>query len=580
MDYRNYSWANSISTILKKTEQNLERGHSSIPKLSDDFRNSSIILPSPTVDSFVREKKSFLFENEDLYGPSNEPQNFKTMVMDKLAFQQKEIEKLKRKYSNLQKSDMNTYEVKEDVDMAIAAIEKRLLNEVRRVENAQKTLVTMEILRDSEEFVKNSHLDHINQLEISFQNLRSDCERFQTNFARNSEEIGKNLEKKLGSLTDIKKLKEIIAKENECIFAEINSKYQEIDKKYFDYVDKLYEEIYKIQGQAEKSMKTMREALSNNENKLALRSENTEEKLNSVLQKHKEDVKALSIQFKQNDSLDDIQSELRGLQRKISKLPDFSEFARKSDLIEISETIPDLKLLKIYATKAEVQSLLDDKPSMLQISGLPTKSDLEMINKVFLTKIDEVKSILATKKELISLKQQMPQSSCQENCTKLALGIKENKKSNDTLIQKLVQLEQRMSLLEESDSISESLPQLPIGKLNPEPTTSLITDYGSKETDYSVPQFSLSTKDASAVKFNVEDFINKLTEEFITGEIGMGVENVVRKRRASKFQVPKLKFPVIPSESSPDSGDDLNNAVILNTDLTNKSESPIDFSLI
>ena len=299
MDYRNYSWANSISTILKKTEQNLERGHSSIPKLSDDFRNSSIILPSPTVDSFVREKKSFLFENEDLYGPSNEPQNFKSMVMDKLAFQQKEIEKLKRKYSNLQKSDMNTYEVKEDVDMAIAAIEKRLLNEVRRVENAQKTLVTMEILRDSEEFVKNSHLDHINQLEISFQNLRSDCERFQTNFARNSEEIGKNLEKKLGSLTDIKKLKEIIAKENECIFAEINSKYQEIDKKYFDYVDKLYEEIYKIQGQAEKSMKTMREALSNNENKLALRSENTEEKLNSVLQKHKEDVKALSIQFKQ-----------------------------------------------------------------------------------------------------------------------------------------------------------------------------------------------------------------------------------------------------------------------------------------
>lgn len=571
MDFRNYSWANSISAILKKTEKNLERAQSSLVRPSEDLRSSEGFALRPSIDSFVRDKKSFVFDNEDLYGNQQEMQQFRNMVVDRLNQQQKEIEKMKRKQGMAGKNAISEVDVRSDMDLAISAIEKRMLSEIRRIEASQKQYVTQEMLKYSEEIVKNDHLDQVNQLEINFQNLRENCEKITASVSKNAEESSKKLSQSFLSLNDIRKIRESITKENENSISEITVFCQGIDTKYSEFVDKLHDEIYKLQTQADKSMKIIRELLVNNEAKVLQKFERHEGKIDDAVEKNKEEYRKIMGMVVEKSEFE------AGIGKIWKSIPKISELATKQELLEVKEQKIGLEVLKNYATKAEVETLMDEKPGFLHFA---TKNDLENLKKQQTSIFEAMKSSFATKSELSKLKHQAPQVDPSEIYSDLAMKVKENQKSNENLIQKLVQLEQRVILIEDSESESESLKLIPVKRK--EKLGSLPTEYGSKETDYSVPQFSRSIHEVNLPKTHVEEFVQRFTEEFINNEILVSMEwlkTIDKKEKSKKNKVPRLQIPVLSNESPLDSNDDLNKAVIMHSDFTNKSESPIDFSL-
>ncbi|OMJ88793.1 hypothetical protein SteCoe_9177 [Stentor coeruleus] len=492
MDYRNYSWADSITTILKKTECNLIRSPASAYTNPTNRKNSSINFRSSLNDSYFREHKTSSIDPEDYSTTSYNFQQFKNSVFEKLVSQQKDIDKLKAKTAYLENSDTNIMIVKEDFDMALAAVEKRCLNEVRRVESIQKSCLTLENLRLSEESIKNDITVQLGQMDQNYRDLRSTYYNLPNIINKETEECLKGKCKKFITFDDLKKIKETIFRENERVVQELNENCMKLEKKLIESIEKAQENSIRVASQFEKTLKGVKD----NMNTFDLKNERK------------------FLEYQQN----------------------FSTLAQKFAF--------DL-------------------------------SSLEKVCK------DELKSIDFTE-EIETSKQKG----------------KEVQKSHEQLMNKLIQLEQRVSLLEEaseSESIHELIPakkylessntvtsakknletnnSIIPAKKSLEPLNSVLSDLGSKETEYTRNK-SQSSKN---IEQNLNDnFIWQVTEEFIEDNINFAL-GIIKK---PKVQIPKLNFPMISSETPPESRDDLNNAVILNTDFTGKSESPFDLSQI
>ena len=329
MDYRNYSWANSITSILKKTENNLVRAKNPSGLVQEGHKSTPNLYLSPKVDSFVRERKSFTYDNEDSQNYQYEFYQFKTMVIDRLNYQQKEIEKIKRSSNLSEKNEFEINFIKDDFNAAIAATEKRLFNEIKRLEGSSKTFVTHEMLKTTEESWKNDHLDNINQLELSFQTLRKDFEQVSKKFLQETEETIQP--KKSIDLDEIKKLKKIIFKNNQKSFAEIREFCEKIDSKYKNCVDRLYEEINKIHSQIDRSAKILKENILNNETQIVQKLNYFEERVQYVCDKN-EEIFELSKDFV-NKTL--LESSVLDLKKIISKAADLSGFVKKTEAEEI-----------------------------------------------------------------------------------------------------------------------------------------------------------------------------------------------------------------------------------------------------
>ena len=585
MDSRNYTWANSISSIITKAKRNLEKGPITGSYINDDYRSSSLILPTPSVDSFIREKKSFNFDNEDIHNSQLEFYQFKAAVFEKFRKQHAEIEILNQKYNIYDKNEISALEFKEDFNLAIASVEKRLLNDIRRLENAQKVFVTYEHLRESEEYMKNDHIDYINRLEISFRDLRSEYDKLPALITKEIEENLKNTSKRFLTLNDIKGIRENIIKNNENALNDIKKSYEEINKNHSDSIHNLNEDIFKLQQQLERSLKIIKESINNNENKILNKCSSNEEKINKFIKKNQEEYENLTRKLTEDINTSIFESGVNELSQQISKLPNFTDFVKKKEVIDMLKNTVDINTINSFAKKSELQNILDEKPNFIHLTKYISKDDLEKSEKIHQNALEGFKSTFPSKLDLEKIKKQIKQIKLLQNdkhVEQLQLKLLENEKSNDLLINKLVQLEQRVSLLEDSDSMREPL-HLTSKIQYSEPLHSVISEFGSKETDSTAPQGSLSKKDLSVYKYSIEEFIHKIGEDFINQEIGISTEyalNCNKNLRKVKHVVPKLNFPPIPSVSPNDSLDELNNAVILNTDLTNKSESPIDLSLI
>ena len=141
-----------------------------------------------------------------------------------------------------------------------------------------------------------------------------------------------------------------------------------------------------------------------------------------------------------------------------------------------------------------------------------------------------------------------------------------------------MQLEQRVALIEESDSESEPLCIKP-NRMHIEPLNFLINDFGSKETESTAPLISLNKKEDCFINYLTEDFIKTIDEEFINQEIEFITQYLMNDSKISienKDAILKLNFPLISIESSTNSIDKVK---ILSGSI-NKSEYPIGYSLI
>ncbi|OMJ81686.1 hypothetical protein SteCoe_17795 [Stentor coeruleus] len=493
MDYRNYSWADSITTILKKTECNLLRSPTSAHTNPTDRKNSSMNFRSNLTESYFKEQKSSSIDPEDYSTTSYNFQQFKNSVFEKLLSQQKDIEKLKAKTTYLENSGTDIMIVKEDFDMALAAVEKRCLNEVRRVESMQKSYVTLENLKLSEESIKNDITVQLGQVDQSYRDLRSTYYNLPNIISKETEECLKGKCKKFITFDDLKKIKEIIFKENERVVQELNENCMKLEKMLIESIEKAQENSNRIASQFEKTLKGVRDNMNTCDLKNERKFLGYEQNLSSLSQKFAFDLNSLEKVYKDELNRLDFTEEIEAVKRKEKE-------AQKSHEQLINKLIQ-----------------LEQRVSLLEEA-----SESESVNEVFPIKkcLESSNSVVSTKKSLEMLNSVVPA-----------------KKSLD-------------------------------------PLNSVVSDLGSRETEYTKNK-SQSVKNIEQNLLN-DNFIWQVTEEFIEDNINFAI-GIIKK---PKVQIPKLNFPVISSETPPVSRDDLNNAVILNSDFTGKSESPFDLSKI
>jgi hypothetical protein len=196
----------------------------------------------------------------------------------------------------------------------------------------------------------------------------------------------------------------------------------------------------------------------------------------------------------------------------------------------------------------------------------------------------------AGKAEIEKIKKSLQDFCIKEDMIKLQKISKDNEKSGEEVLKKISKLEAK---LEELERRLEDDNQRKIEKWKNEQMkmkkeenkieeTVVVMNFESKEEKNQGFNFgnrgrepmNLSKKGKNLIDHNTEEFISTIFEEFINCEIDLGVKTLQRRSRG---RAPAMIFS-INSESSLDSQDDLNQAVILNTDLTNKSESPIDLN--
>ncbi|OMJ71342.1 hypothetical protein SteCoe_30470 [Stentor coeruleus] len=461
MNYRNYSWADSITSIINKTECNLSRGVISSIKTTSDRKKISSNFQSIPNKINILDHKTLTTGNEDYSTTSINFQDFKNYVFEKLQSQQKEIEKLKTKTEQLEISGAKTLINKEDYEIAIETAENKYVNEMKKVENIQRSYVTLENLRISEEITKKYVAEQMQLFEESFKDLRSVYYNLPNIISKETEENVKGLCKTFSTVEELKKVKNNLFRENEKFVQETNEFCQNLDIKLSNSLEKTQLISNKITDQFERSIKGVKDSFK-------ILKKRTERKL---------------TEFEQN-------------------LDSFS------------------------------QKFIDD---------------INFLEKTFKNKLNN--------------------SDFAEEIKEAKQRGREAKKSHEKLINKLVQLEQRVSLLEET-SESESISELTPAKKSFEPLNSIISEFGSIDTEYTRSK-SQSIKIPTNKPINYKLFA-EITEEFT--EL-----NAIKK---DKVHVSKLNIPLINSETPPESKDNLNDEIIINSDFTRKSESPFEFSKI
>ena len=306
-----------------------------------------------------------------------------------------------------------------------------------------------------------------------------------------------------------------------------------------------------------------------------------------------------------------LQEEFNSFKEKMIKLPDFQDFSRKSDLLELSQSISESNHYISLSTKQELQKLKDSKPNL---NDFVKRSELEENYIAITKKLEMIKIASAGKAELEKLKKITQDFASKEDLNKAMIHLQKVQHPPDLIIDQVKSLEIRINELEKiskafDNKRNELRDEIRIGviredqikmpEIKPEKK---VVERNKKEEEIEIKVIRDSkdftgnredkggiaggikglkdlkdlkgAKDSGAGDDKTKEFIDAIFDEFVNCEIDFGVKSM-RKRQANR--APAIKVNDY-SESSSQGEDDLNQAVILNTDLTNKSESPIDFS--
>ena len=560
MDYSSAHWSSTITTLLKKTESNLYR-HSSQPNL----KIAPVKSQQKFSDSFYIPSKSQ--QNEDISATSFDFQQFKNFVFENFKAFNQDLQRLNKKLNAKDQLDSEFFEYKEDFSLALQAIEKRCISEVRRVESNLVQFVTFETLRNTEEWLRSDNLEKFSQLELKFKDTKQAISALGENFSQQSKGELRKLKQKFLRLEDLKKFKENWAQESSNLENVSVQKFDSLEALVYateqSVEQRLEEESKRILTLVDKKTKIISESLAGFNKRLGEVSEDFLQKFENFRILSEENKKNIEQAVRDQMKLRPVETELKYLKEKFTSLPNFEDFSKKSELNELSHALSESQKSISLSTKQEIKRLSDSKPNLIEFVK---KNDLEELSATLIKKIEMVKIASAGKADIERVNKLLKEINPRAEIDKLKERVSESEGSYELFIEKLQILEKRIKGFEDKSvdnwkkTEEKSYPH----------TASNFSELCSKDTHSN----SLSQNRKDRFEYNTKEFIASLCEEFINCEIDFGVKTL---KKPNKKPVPSLNFyPQAPSESP----DDLNNAVILNTDLTNKSESPIDFSEI
>lgn len=470
------SWSTSISSILKRTESNLSKGRHST---SDYFHTKDQLTPEPKIlisDSQHSIHSTSHYPQDD--PPSLSLQEFlqyKSQISEKIYKQDQELEKLKRKLSIRERSESEIPALREDFNFALNAVEKKCISESKKqVANAFKTI------EKSWKQTFEGFKCELSEKIVTFENL---IKEFRENFkdlkktlqAENQEKIENDLKDfvKIGKINEVKTgfVKEI-EQAKQLFMSEIENLKQDIEGFNISTQKSLRKEVDRM----EKKLKQMNIEVS----------ESNEEKIRVVNELEKE---VINLKGEFDGICNDIGSlkkdkrQIRKIQENFGKvkiildeLPDFTEFCKKNELLEQTTQI-----VQFFRTE------LDKKQDIsTQIPEFVQNHQLDQLSEQISNKLESFKSTLVSKLDFEKLKKHILRKLKEPERVSTGSMINSDKIS-DSIITKLVQLEQRVCVLEdfyETDSIAGT----PEEKLGKEKSFFTSTELNSRE----IPSLLLS----------------------------------------------------------------------------------------
>lgn len=176
---RNSYWADSITTIMRKTEVNLHRIQTPLHQLYEEQTRpaTSIVYQTNSEHQDHRSRPRTALSSED---PASQldPGTLKTqiekIVTDYLKFQRNDINSLNERVALFEVQQVHFENFKETSQRALTLVENKCSAETRRLEEIVKGVVTQEDLKVVEESIKNAHLYQIAQIELDFRELKSE----------------------------------------------------------------------------------------------------------------------------------------------------------------------------------------------------------------------------------------------------------------------------------------------------------------------------------------------------------------------------------------------------------------------
>lgn len=465
------SWSSSISTILKRTESNLYRGRHST---SDFYQKKDLLSQEPkSIISDSQPSLNSVFPQEEVPVLSlQEFLQFKSQISEKIFMQDQELEKLKRKQSLRERPESEIPSLREDFNFALNAIEKKCLNESKKLaanvfKNCEKAW------KQANEDLKLDFSEKLTQADNEIKEFKYSLKDLKTTWHSENQE---KLESHMRDFVRIEKVNEVkigLSKDLEQTKLIFRDDIEELKQDLASYKESILKTVKKDLERLDKKLRQLNSEIS----------ETVEDKLRllPVLDKELESLKSLNsnlhsefeVAKKDKRLIKKCQDSIEKVKKVIDKLPDFTEFCTKLDLNEQS---------------LQYESSLKHELSQLHstFTNSPLLKSIQERTDEFSNKLEAFQESSTLKKDFEKFKKQILRK-LKEQARSSSGPTKNSDKINDSLITKLIQIEQRVCVLEDFYE-TDSFPGMSEEKLGKEKIFYTSTELNSRE----VPSLLLS----------------------------------------------------------------------------------------
>lgn len=428
------SWSTSISTILEKTEKNLNLHRRSQPSL---FHKNPSISPESKILLTESHSNPF-FQDEPSQFPLQEFYQFRSFITERLTMQSLEFDKIKRKLSIRERPNNDLEVLREDFNFSLNAIEKRCLGEVKKLVAFVNGLGLDEFRKkDQESFARIE--ERVVEIERKNQDLEFLIRSKSGGFGGGDGEICEDLKKYL-KVEEFCESKAAILREVEKVGFRVKDECEGLGQMVGILKEGMNKDLKKLNEKLDKNLKDFTQSIED----LTQKFEDLSKTLHESIPKS-DPTSALS-DLKKN--FDKTQKQIQALQDSFhtisSKIPEHNESKIKSEILNITNPLSSKQDSLENLFNLEL-SKIQEALTILQNSSI--KPNLESLSSSFNQKLENLKSLLATKSDFEKFRKQVIKKfqSFEPNSS----PIKGNEKISDSVISKLVQLEQRVSLLED-----------------------------------------------------------------------------------------------------------------------------------
>ncbi|CAG9315048.1 unnamed protein product [Blepharisma stoltei] len=357
---RTANWAESISSILRKTELNLLRLQRT-SYLHDEFTRPPSTMTHLDLSMDQRQRPT-LFEPDDNASLIQQElagvrQAIERLVSEKYKQHQNEMRTLSSRVADIEDKQMAFEDIKDELQNAFLSIGRKSFGDTRKFDENTKNYVTKEDLKTLEESFQNIRQSQINQLEIQIRDLRKENSEIKDLIYEIVDEKMKETAKKSVSPYELKAIKEEIQ-------SDTNFKIKEVERKLCNDI----EEVSRQHSQnSEDYSKFLKQNIGN------VHSYASEE-----LGKLKKELKLLE------NSVDtqDIEIEIEGIKKRLEHMStqsaqqDLSIFVTREEFNQLGNIRRDLKQLEAMINKRDYDKELETLGK--QISNIPPPQDLSI----------------------------------------------------------------------------------------------------------------------------------------------------------------------------------------------------------